>query len=79
VYIKLLEMKYMDPGNEVFHVLDETPEVEVEVGKSGENNEIERRGILTLQFWVGCRMDWKAVDVKVLELGCCRQTRGEDI
>jgi len=28
---------------------------------------------------VGCSMDWKAVDVKVLELGCCRQTRGEDI
>jgi len=35
--IEILEMRCVDPGNEVFHILDETPEVEV--GKSGENNE----------------------------------------
>ena len=67
-------MRCVDPGNEVFHVLDETPEVEV--GKSGEDN--ERRGISTRQFCVRFSMDWNAVDIKVFELGCCGQSIGKD-
>jgi len=46
IYIEFLEMRCVDPGNEVFHILDEKPEMEV--GKSGENN--ERRGIPTRQL-----------------------------
>jgi len=84
-YIESLEMRCMDPGHEVFHVIDETPKVEV--GKSRENNEaeierengIEERGVCTDQFWVGFSMGWKAVDIKVLELGCCGQSSGEDL
>jgi len=47
IYIELLEMRCMDPGNEVFHVLDET--LKVEASESWENN--GRRGISTRQFW----------------------------
>jgi len=37
------EMGCMNPGNQVFQVLDGIPEVEI--GKSGENNEIIQRRI----------------------------------
>jgi len=76
MYTELHKMGCMNPGNEVFHVLDETPEVEV--GKGREDNEIERRGSFTRQFWVGSGVDWTAVDVKILKLGCCGQRSGED-
>jgi len=33
IYIELLEIRCMDPGNEIFNVLDETSEAEE--GKSG--------------------------------------------
>ena len=51
----------MDLGNEVFHVRNET--LEVDVGKNGENNEIQRRQIGVHQLWVGCD---RAVDIEVL-------------
>jgi len=72
IYIEFLEVRCVDPGNEVFHVLDESPKVEV--GKSGENN--ERRGISTRQFQEGFRM---AADIEVFKLGCCGQRSGEDL
>jgi len=61
---ELQEMGRINPGNEVFQVLRVTPKVEI--GKSGENNEIMRRRIWVRQF----RVEFKADDAKVLKLGC---------
>jgi len=75
IYIEFLEMRCVDPGNEVFHILHGIPKVEV--GKSGENS--ERRRISTRPFQEGFRMEWKAADIEVFELGCCGQRSGEDL
>jgi len=75
MYIERHEMRCVNPGKEVFHVLDET--AKVEIGKSGENSENEWRRIRAPQFWGGRNETRNAVDVKLLELGCCRQSSGE--
>jgi len=78
MYNEIHEIGCMNPGNEVFQVLDEQPEAEV--GKSGENNEIlRRRRIYARQLQEGPITDSFAVDIKVLELGCCGQSSGEDL